>query len=58
MRKNKKAVEMSLQTIITLIIVVIVLLVLTIFFVKYFSGNSSSVIEIGKGATDVASNYK
>jgi uncharacterized membrane protein YvbJ len=58
MRKNKKAVEMTLQTIITLIIIVIVLLVLTIFFVKYYSGNSNSVIEIGKGATDMANNFK
>ncbi|MFW5704923.1 MAG: hypothetical protein ACOCXG_03685 [Nanoarchaeota archaeon] len=50
--KNKKGVELTLQTIVVFIIAVIVLVMVVFFFLKHYDANS--VTEVGKGAIDVA----
>ena len=45
--KNKKATELSLQTIIVLIIILITFIVLIYFFVTHYGSNSDSLIDVG-----------
>ena len=47
MKHNKKAVELTLETIVVFIIVVIVLVVVISYFVKNYSGGAGVVIDVG-----------
>ena len=53
-KTNKKASELSLQTIVVFIILIIVLVVTIYFFTSNYSENSTTIIDIGKGAIDTA----
>jgi len=46
-KNDKKAVELSLQTIVVFIIVVIVILVMVFFFSTHFNSGSQSIVDIG-----------
>ena len=50
--KNKKAVELTFQTIIVFIILVIVLIVMILFFVTHYGGNFGSIINVGNSTID------
>ncbi|MCA9496793.1 MAG: hypothetical protein KC589_07640 [Nanoarchaeota archaeon] len=46
-KNNKKAVELSLQTIVIFIIILIVLIVIIYFFVQNYSQGSGQIIDTG-----------
>lgn len=54
--KNKKAMELSLQTIAIMIIVVIVLIVMIIFFTSHFGSNSETFLNSSTSVINDASN--
>jgi len=54
--KGRKAMELSLQTVVTFIILIIVLIVLLYFFSTHYNENSNTVFQIGKSAIDTAKN--
>ncbi|MCA9459501.1 MAG: hypothetical protein KC550_03050 [Nanoarchaeota archaeon] len=47
LQENKKAIELSLQTIVIFIIIVIVLIVIVYFFVGNYSEGSHRIIDTG-----------
>lgn len=57
-QNNKKAIELTLNTIVVLIILVIVLIIMIIFFTKYYSSNAESVNNIGDNAINLSKTYK
>jgi len=50
LKNNKKAVELTLQTIIVFIIIVIVITIMIYFFSTHFNDNNQTIISIGEGA--------
>ena len=53
--KNKKAVELSLQTIVIFIIILITFIVVVYFFISHYGEGSSNVINVGN---DIIQNSK
>lgn len=58
LQKNKKGVELSLNTIIIFIMALIVLIILVYFFVTHYSDNSTTLITAGTSAIDSAKSSK
>lgn len=55
--KNKKAVELTMQTIVVFILMLVVLIVMIYFFTNHYGANSDSIIDIGNGAIEQAKNF-
>ena len=55
--KEKKGVEMTLNTIVILIILVIVLIVMIFFFSKYYGSNANNLNTIGNNAINMSRNF-
>ncbi len=56
--KDKKGVELTLNTIIVFIILLIVMIVVILFFSEHFTTNNDSITNIGKDAILNAKNLK
>ena len=56
LKDNKKAIELTLQTIVIFIILIIVLVFVIIFFTEHFTSNSDTATNIGEGVIDSARN--
>lgn len=54
---NKKANELTLQTVVVFIIVVVVLLVMVIFIVTQIGGGGGDLVKSGSSAIDYAKNF-
>ena len=54
LKMNKKAVELTLQTIIVMIIVIIVLVVMIVFFSNHFGDNSQVFLNTSSSVIDEA----
>ena len=52
--KNKKALELSLQTVVTLIILVVVLIVVVFFFISHWGENFDSLRGLGNSAINAS----
>ena len=50
MINQRKAIELSLQTVVILIILLIVMLVMAVFFGQHFTDNAGSIFSIGDSA--------
>lgn len=54
--KNKKAMELSLQTIVILVIVLVVLFVMIFFFTNHYGDNSDTLLNVSGSAIENAKN--
>jgi uncharacterized membrane protein YvbJ len=54
LKQNKKANELSLQTVVIFIILLIVLIVMIYFFTTHYGSNSDTLTSIGKDAINSA----
>jgi len=56
--KNKKASELSLQTIVIFIILLIVLIVIIVFFSSKYGTGSANLMDISNNSIELAKNFK
>lgn len=52
--RDKKGVELALETIVIFIILLIVFIVIVFFFVRHYGGGSEAIFEVGKSASNVS----
>jgi uncharacterized protein (UPF0333 family) len=57
-KENKKAIELTFQTIVVFMILIIVLIFMIFFFVNHYGSNSDSLHNVSSSAIDAAKNFK